>query len=51
MEDIITQPVETLRELFSFLLNTDQLQETVLESKILTFHKFNKAFGNFLEQY
>lgn len=51
IEDVVTNTVDTLRELFSFLLNTDQLKETVVESKILTFNKFNKNFTNFVQNY
>ena len=51
IEDVITNTVETVRELFSFLLNTDSLKETVVESKILTFNKFNKNFTNFVSNY
>lgn len=42
MEDIVTDFVATMKKLFEFLFSTENIKETVIESKILTFFKFNK---------
>lgn len=41
-EDIMTDFVNTAKKLFEFLFNTENIKETVIESKVLTFFKFNK---------
>jgi len=42
IEDLTTDFIGTVKKLFEFLFNIENIKETVIESKILTFFKFNK---------
>lgn len=42
IEDLTYDFIATVKKLFEFLFNTESIKETVIESKILTFFKFNK---------
>ena len=42
IEDLSTDFIGTVKKLFEFMFNIDSIKETVIESKVLTFLKFNK---------
>ena len=50
IEDIYANCISTFKDIFSFLLNCENIKETVVESKILTFAKFNKNLKKFIDE-
>jgi len=49
IEDLNTDFIATVKKLFEFLFNIENIKETVIESKILTFFKFNKKLETLKE--
>lgn len=49
IEDAITDFIGTMKKLFEFLFNVENIKETVIESKLLTFFKFNKSLPGIKE--
>lgn len=50
MEDLIFNPEDTLRDLLSFLLGIDNIKGSVIENRMITFLKYNKAYTSYLEE-
>lgn len=50
IEDLIFNPEDTLRNLLSFLLGIENIKGSVIENRMITFLKYNKAYTNFLEE-
>lgn len=50
-EDLILDFVGTMKQTCEFLFCADSLKETILESKILTFFKFNKNLNVFVDEF
>ena len=49
-EDLIMDFVNTMKGVCQFLFNVENIKETIIESKIFTFFKFNKYFNSFIEE-
>jgi len=49
VEDLIFDPEQTILNLFSFLLNADNLKGSTVENKMLMFLKYNKFYTTLLE--
>ena len=50
LEDLLNDFIGVIKKLFEFIFNIDNIKETVIESKILTFFKFNKNLQGLKEE-